>query len=434
MRVAPTATHVMLTVAITLTAAAASAPDSTASGPDFRLAANQLTVLLGEPDTALAPGLSQLVHTRVDVESLTQRAFGEYLKKSLDDYDNVLSAESMEGLLSRHRRRLADALQQRLLDDLGALLRQGSVRAVHVLDERLKGDHGEVDLLVLAPGAQIDVRGIIARRDDGWKFVDLVVDGLLLSRRYRQENRGIIAKRLSPPVLVAALRQQPFVILDDFADTEIGELPLDWGAWREKDQKKPMLYRVEADGGAPYLAAVDSGQSVILGKFVHWNPREYPIMTWCWRADALPAGADESRTELNDSAAGLYVFFSQNWLGVPKQLKYVWSSSLPTGTMGRRNMLFRPWFFVMESGTENLGKWVFEQVDLAAHHELKLGGRAPGRTIGLGILTDANSTNTLAEAGYADIRVWTREALEAGLIRNYCNCWGSPPLAEDRAE
>ena len=34
----------------------------------------------------------------------------------------------------------------------------------------------------------------------------------------------------------------------------------------------------------------------------------------------------------------------------------------------------------------------------------------------------------------ADIRVWTREALREGLIRNYCDCRRSPPLAEDKVE
>ena len=127
-----------------------------------------------------------------------------------------------------------------------------------------------------------------------------------------------------------------------------------------------MLYRVE---GRPrrYMAARDSSHSVIVGKFVHWNPRQYPIMTWCWRAAALPLGGNEFLDDANDSAAGLYVIFSKNWLGVPKQLKYVWSTTLPEGTVGRRDKIFRPWFFVVESGATNLGKWTFEVVDLEKH-------------------------------------------------------------------
>jgi hypothetical protein len=168
------------------------------------------------------------------------------------------------------------------------------------------------------------------------------------------------------------------------------------------------------------MTARDSTYSVILGKFVQWNPRQYPIMTWCWRANALPPGGNEFLDDANDSAAGIYVIFSQNFLGIPKQLKYVWSTTLPEGTVGRRDKIFRPWFYVVESGKNKLGQWAFETVDLEKHHKDKLGGRPAERTIGLGLLTDANSTRSYAEAYYADMRAWTRDALEGGRITDHC--------------
>ena len=167
------------------------------------------------------------------------------------------------------------------------------------------------------------------------------------------------------------------------------------------------------------MTARDSTYSVIVGKFVHWNPRHYPILSWCWRANALPPGGNEFLDDMNDSAAGIYVIFSR-FLGIPKQLKYVWSTTLPEGTVGRRDKIFRPWFFVVESGEANLGKWTFEHVDLVQHHRAKLGGRPADRTIGLGLLTDANSTGAYAEANYADLRVWTREAFDGGRVTNHC--------------
>ena len=39
-----------------------------------------------------------------------------------------------------------------------------------------------------------------------------------------------------------------------------------------------------------FLAAKDSGGSVILLKFVHWNPREFPILTWCWKSQRIASG------------------------------------------------------------------------------------------------------------------------------------------------
>ena len=114
----------------------------------------------------------------------------------------------------------------------------------------------------------------------------------------------------------------------------------------------------------------------------------------------LPPGGNEFLNHANDSAAGLYVIFSQNWLHVPKQLKYVWSSTLPEGTIGRRNKIFRPWFFVLESGEANRGRWTFEQVDLERDHKLKLGGSPAARTIGLGLLrVETRSTSEASNSG-----------------------------------
>lgn len=213
-----------------------------------------------------------------------------------------------------------------------------------------------------------------------------------------------------------------YLLLEDFSNTPAGQLPKDW-TWRNKDDDKTKPYQVEGAEGQHYLAARDSGSSVILGKQVQWNPLVYPILTWCWRVNVLPPGGDERYDSTNDSAGGLYVIYSTNWLGILTQMKYVWSSTLEEGTSGRRNKVARPYFVVMESGEENLGKWAFEQVDVVADHKRFYGKIPPDRTMGLGILTDANSTNSYAEAFYAGLRVWTRDAQEKGLIQNYCSCY-----------
>lgn len=209
----------------------------------------------------------------------------------------------------------------------------------------------------------------------------------------------------------------PYLVLEDFATTPLDSLPRGW-RWRGKDDDKPKLYAVHEVHGRRYLAAQDTGHSVVLMKRVHWDPRQYPIMTWCWRADALPPGGDERYTETNDSAAGVHVIFSKNFLGIPRQIKYVWSTTLPRGTVDRRKGIARPWFVVLESGPEKLGQWLQAQVDLARDHERVLSSKLPKKTIGIALLTDANSTRAHAAAAYADFRVWPRAALPH--IPNYC--------------
>jgi hypothetical protein len=397
--------------------------------PQLQAAAAELTRLMARPGPERQAGLRDWLARWIDVPALAQAVLSDYVDRSLLPYERVLSKRDLRLLGERHLRRLTGPLQQRLVEDLEAALKEHKVTSVRVQGQRLQARRGQADLVLLTASGQVQARAEVARGDAGWKLVELTLGEQTLRARFEAAFASVVDRQLSPPALEAALLRRPYIVLDDFTETPPGEVPLDWGSWRDKDKDKPILYRVATEAGKPYLAAADSGQSVILGKFAHWDPREYPLMTWCWRAHALPAGGDENQDDSNDSAAGVYVIFSQNWLGVPKQLKYVWSTTVPEGTVGRRNLLFRPWFFVMESGERNLGRWVFEQVDLEAHHELKLGGQVPDRTIGLGILTDANSTHTRAEADYADLRVWTRAAQRAGQIEDYCECRNQAPGA-----
>jgi hypothetical protein len=259
------------------------------------------------------------------------------------------------------------------------------------------------------------VTGPSSRRTRRWPRLAALGLWAALAARVAAADDGMADDLLTPAPGV------PYVVLEDFRDTPPNQLPVGWG-WRDKDADLPKRYEVRVHGAARYLAAQDTGSSVILLKPAQWNPRKYPIMTWCWKAVALPPGGDELRDQSNDSAAGVYAIFSTNWLRVPKQIKYVWSTTLPKGTVGRRNKPARPYVFVLESGPENLGRWMLAQADLERDHERVYGDHPPRRTVGLGILTDANSTHSYAEAHYADFRAWPRAALEQGLIDDYCRC------------
>ncbi len=380
----------------------------------------QLHELLQSPLRQSDAAARSFVEHWVDVKGLVRQTFGNYLRESLASYKKVLSRDELDQLLSIYEQPLVVAFSQRLIKDLELQLNQPALHGLQLQAMEVEGERGSATVSVMFQGDTQDLIIHLRLRDDRWLIDQFTLDGKDLSHHYRRLYRNIIEELYSLPVLIARLAEKDYIVLDDFSTTSKGEQPRDWGSWRDKDQGKPVVYRVRTDGTNHYLAASDTGSSVILGKFVHWNPREYPIMTWCWRANALPPGGNEFLNHANDSAAGIYVIFSQNWLRVPKQLKYVWSSTLPTGTVGRRNKIFRPWFFVVESGEENLGKWTFEMVDLVEHHKLKLGGKPAKRTIGLGLLTDANSTNSYAEAFYADLRVWKRETFEHKGISNYC--------------
>jgi len=368
-------------------------------------------------DGALATSLDEAL----DIERLAGRTFGDYCESTLEDYGSFMASAEQERLVGVCEMLLRKAFRVRLLADLTTYLASTGIDQLRITDSKLSDKGGWIDLVGPDPGGSSKFRCYLHRDGDEWRLEDLALEGDRISKIYRRRYADILRKELSLPVLEARLRGTEYIVLEDFATTPVGSLPEGWG-WRSKDRKKPKLYEVRTDGKRAYLAAQDSGASVILLKSSHWNPREFPIVTWCWRADVLPPGGDERFGHTNDSAAGVYVVFSQNWIGVPKQIKYVWSTTLPVGTVDRRDRWGRPYFFVLESGAAKLGKWVFEQVDAYENYERVYAGKPKSRTIGLAILTDANSTDSYAAAAYADIRVWSRKALATGLIEDYCGC------------
>lgn len=414
----------LLCCALTLQAWSAAADDRGYAAAGHAFAQRQVTLLkeiLAHRDQVDEGMAAALLDGALDINRLVDRTFGDYCKTTLKDYGSFMASAEQKRLVGVHEVLLRKAFRARLLADLTTYLKSTGIDQLRIADSKLSDRGGRIDLVGSGPGGSVEFRCYLRRDGDEWRLEDLAVDGERISRLYRRLTDDIVRKELSLPVLVARLRRREYIVLEDFSSTPVGSLPEGWG-WRSKDRNKPKLYEVRSDGKHAYLAAQDSGASVVLIKSTHWNPREFPIVTWCWRADVLPPGGDERFGHTNDSAAGVYVIYSQNWIGVPKQIKYVWSTTLPVGTVDRRDKWGRPYFFVLESGAENLGKWVFEQVDAYENYNRVYGGKPKKRTIGLAILTDANSTDSYAAAAYADIRVWSRKARDSGMIEDYCGC------------
>lgn len=363
----------------------------------------------------------------VDFRTFTRRTFGNYTRRSLEEYEGHLGDDELERLIARHETRLVSLLRTRMIGDLADLVRGAGLTRLELKTQVAKMSSSHEASLGLRGqtlnGGSLEVGLMLERNGKGWQVVDLLYDRVRSSKRYARELREVLKNDYSLSVLSARLNNEDFIRLEDFSSSQVGLLPEGWYV-RGRDDDKPKLYEVQEHAGSHYLAAQDTGLTVILLKVAHWNPHEFPILTWCWRADALPPKGNEHVTETNDSAAGVYVIFQETWgLGLPIQNKYVWSTTLPEGTIGRRDMIARPYFLVEQSGDGSLGRWEFEQVDLMADYNSTFGGEPKTRTLGIGLLTDSNNTHTYAEAYYADIRAWRREALEEETaIPNHCAC------------
>ena len=204
--------------------------------------------------------------------------------------------------------------------------------------------------------------------------------------------------------------QRKSITIEDFDDSAPGGFPLTWKAWRGDNDLARSLYTIREERDNRYLHAADDGTSIIILKQVsEWDANEYPVLSWRWRATVLPEDGDERIRTKNDSSVAVYVVLDRNFIGVPKTLKYVWSTTAPVGTHYRREGIGRPHVIVLESGEEKLGQWVEESVDVHADYVRIFGKKPPRKAVGIGILTDGNATGTDSKGDYDDFVVHRRD-------------------------
>jgi len=236
---------------------------------------------------------------------------------------------------------------------------------------------------------------------DGWKITELTYAKTGLGGLYRAQA-GKLLKDYSFPYLVAELGDYPAVTLEDFEAGPVDSLPRGW-TWKDSDNAKRKPYAVRREDDNHYLEATDNGESVILGKDLKWNLDKYPYVSFRLRVHRVPEGGDERSDKKVDSAAGVYFIYKKKLGLIPESIKYVWSTTLPAGSAVRRHGTGRPWMVVVGSGTDHLGEWRTYEFDLREAYRDTFGPKPPDRPIGIGILSDANSTHSHAYADYDDI-------------------------------
>lgn len=179
-----------------------------------------------------------------------------------------------------------------------------------------------------------------------------------------------------------------------------GGLPREW---ESSGGAAENVYRIERErDGNAYLKASSHGNGVQLGVEVQADARNGLTLSWRWRVWELPAGGDERREETMDSAAAVYAVFGSRVL--PRVIKYVWSTTVPAGTVLRHPRSGRVAIVVIASGAEKRGDWQTVRRDLTGDYRRLFEGE-PGRLRAIGVKTDSDSTSGTARADFDDFRL-----------------------------
>ena len=191
--------------------------------------------------------------------------------------------------------------------------------------------------------------------------------------------------------------------VDNFEQYPEGKLPSSWRTWPFQRGKAARVYiTTKSEDGNKFLSATDADNiSVQIMKDFNWNIIAYPTLSWRWMAITLPAGANETNPEINDSACGVYVVFSK---ARQEMLKYTWSTTVPVGTVYEKRP-GKAYIVIKESGETKLGKWQTHTVNVKEDYKKIFHRELDKNPAGIAVLTDGNATSTKASCNYDDFSV-----------------------------
>ncbi len=198
--------------------------------------------------------------------------------------------------------------------------------------------------------------------------------------------------------------------LENFSSSEAGKFPLGWISKYPEHMPEILekkLYIVAQDSGFKAVHATYGNHTVTILRELKdsWNLSEYPILKWKWKAVKLPKDANEDKLKKNDSAASVYVAWKSNSLMKAKAIRYAWSSTQPIGAHFSRRF-GNDQISIKESGTSKLNTWVEVETNVLDDYKKYMKERkAPANPIALVLTTDADATQSEAEAFYADFRI-----------------------------
>ena len=205
----------------------------------------------------------------------------------------------------------------------------------------------------------------------------------------------------------AAERQ---VIGDFSAGANAKGIPQGWEL-KEKAGRAELAVVSEEGFQALQLRSADTSFSV--QRQIQVDLKQYPILSWKWKVNKLPAGGDFRRTKTDDQAAQLFVAFNRT-----QAIVYIWDSTAPEGLVADAPS---PPFFsikavVVRSGPAQTGRWITEQRNVYEDYRKCFGtnGKSPVAS-GMRLQINTQHTRTSGESYFADVAFQTEAAKTASL-------------------
>jgi len=167
--------------------------------------------------------------------------------------------------------------------------------------------------------------------------------------------------------------------------------------------RRAATYSLAVKDGVAALRVETDNSASMLQRFVDIDLAAYPLLTWRWLVEKpIDSAVDERSDDGDDHPARLFIAF-RNGAGERRALEIIWGNRL----LKRGDVKFRGSFphYVANGGTENIGRWHAEQVDLLALFKRFWPNDKPGRVTVVAVFCDSDETGTSSVSYFADIRL-----------------------------
>lgn len=209
-----------------------------------------------------------------------------------------------------------------------------------------------------------------------------------------------------------------------FSDNSAGGPPSHWDPLVLFRTKKQTRYQLVSEQGKTVLHSYAAGSSSGLMQYVNIDPFRQSWLRWEWKIGALIDTVDPDKHTTEDSPGRVILGFDGDKDGLTfsdqilfetarvftgydfpyATLMYIWDANAPIGTIMTSNRSGRIKMLVVANAAGGVGQWQAFTRNIVADFEAAYGEK-PGQLIGVGVLTDTDSSGETVETWYGDIRL-----------------------------
>jgi len=171
--------------------------------------------------------------------------------------------------------------------------------------------------------------------------------------------------------------------------------------WELKENEGISQISVLKENGGHVLHLVSDKASFALTKEIEVDLKQHPFINFRWKAVELPKGGDFRSKQTDDQAGQVYVVFGTFKL-TAKIVGYLWENGAPKFTTGVSPAWGKTRLIVLQSGSENIGKWIWEKRNVYDDYQALFGKEPPKANL-ISLFINSQHTQSRAECWYGEI-------------------------------